>query len=66
MTDGTSENTPEGDAEIEAALASLPTAGVTESAGERTIDSIDCAGLTGENCCLLIKLKIRESDANGN
>ena len=66
MTDGTSENTPEGDAEIEAAIASLPTGGVTESADERTIDSIDCAGLTGENCCLLIKLKIRESDADAN
>eukprot|EP00985_Skeletonema_marinoi_P016457 scaffold8866_cov150-Skeletonema_marinoi.AAC.2 len=66
LTDGTSENTPEGDAEIEAAIASLSTGGVTESADERTIDSIDCAGLTGENCCLLIKLKIRESDADAN
>jgi len=67
LTDGTAENTPEGDAKIEAALASLPPGGVTvEVAGERTIDPIDCAGLTGENCCLLIKLKIRDSDVNGN
>jgi len=67
LTDGTAENTPEGDAKIEAALASLPPGGVTvEAAGERTIDPIDCAGLTGENCCLLIKLKIRDSDVNGN
>ncbi len=63
VTDGSAVNTPEGEAKIEDALATLPPGG--ESAGERTIEPIDCTGLTGENCCLLVKLKVRDSDLNG-
>ena len=66
LTDGTAENTPEGDAKIEAALAEVAASGgEVEAAGERTIEPIDCSGLTGENCCLLIKLIVRDSDTNG-
>lgn len=63
LTDGTAENTPEGDAKIQDALAQEVT---VESAGERYIEPIDCSGLTGESCCLLIKLKVRDHDINGN
>jgi hypothetical protein len=63
LTDGTAQNTPEGDAKIQDALAQEVT---VESAGERNIEPIDCAGLTGESCCLLVKLKVRDSDINGN
>lgn len=68
LTDGTAENTPEGDAKIDEALASDPLSGggTVLEAGERTIEPIDCAGLTGESCCLLVKLKVRDSDINGN
>jgi len=63
LTDGTEENTPDGDAKIQDALAQEVT---VESAGERYIEPIDCAGLTGDSCCLLVKLKVRDSDVNGN
>ena len=63
LCDGTAMNTPEGDAKIQAELEK----GVTvESAGERYLEPIDCTGLTGESCCLLVKLKVRDHDLNGN
>jgi hypothetical protein len=62
LTDNSASNTPEGDAKIEDAL-SEPV--VIEVAGNRTIPPIDCTGLTGTSCCLLVKLKVRDSDATG-
>ena len=34
-------------------------------AGTRTLPAFDCAGLTGYNCCLLIKLIVRDADIWG-
>jgi hypothetical protein len=56
-------NTPEGDAKITDALNQELT---IQAAGERDIPPIDCSGLTGESCCLLVKLTVRDSDRNGN
>lgn len=67
LTDGTAENAPEGDALIQAALQEIAdSGGAVPPEGERTIAPINCTGLTGESCCLLIKLLIRDSDTNGN
>lgn len=56
-------NTPEGDQKITDALNQELT---IAAAGERDIPPIDCSGLTGESCCLLVKLTVRDSDKNGN
>lgn len=67
LTDGTATNTPEGDAKIQEALSTSTSTETTAiEAGERIIEPLDCTGLTGESCCLLIKLKVRDSDINGN
>ena len=67
LTDGTAQSTPEGDARIQEALAEAVAAGDTvPEAGTRTIGPFDCSGLTGEDCCALIKLKVRDSDIQGN
>ena len=64
LTDGTAENTQEGDVKIQDALSQDLT--IVESAGERVIEPIDCAGLTGQDCCLLVKLTVRDSNINGD
>ena len=62
LTDHTATNTPEGDEKIiEAVTAPV----VIPEAGARTIPPIDCAGMTGEVCCLMIKLSVPDSDQNG-
>ena len=62
LTDHTAVNTEEGDEKIVAAVSAEV---VIPEAGERTIEPIDCAGLTGEMCCLRVKLAIPDSDING-
>ena len=67
LTDGTAQSTPEGDAKIETALAEVAATGDTvPEAGSRTIGPFDCSGLTGIDCCALIKLQVRDSDIQGN
>lgn len=63
LTDHTATNLPEGDEKL---LAAIATETVVPPAGERTIDPINCYGLTGEDCCLLIKLTIPDADVNDN
>mmetsp|Transcript_24500 Transcript_24500/g.39796 ORF Transcript_24500/g.39796 Transcript_24500/m.39796 type:complete len:460 (+) Transcript_24500:57-1436(+) len=63
LTDHSATNLPEGDDKIIQAISEET---VVPEFGERTIDPINCYGLTGEDCCLLIKLAIPDSDINGN
>ena len=56
-------NTPEGEAKLTDALNQELT---IAASGERDIPPINCSGLTGESCCLLVKLTVRDSDKNGN
>lgn len=67
ITDGTAENTPGGDALLQEAIDALPPGGETGVVeGERSIEPIYCGGLTGESCCLLVKLKVRDHDIHDN
>ena len=63
LTDHTAVNTAEGDQKVVDAVSSGT---IIPEAGERVIPPIDCAGTTGEDCCLIIKLSIPDSDVNGN
>jgi len=38
---------------------------IVAEAGPRVLEPFDCTGLTGYNCCLYIKLKIRDTDKRG-
>ena len=62
LTDHTAVNTVEGD---ELVLAAVSAPVVIPEAGDRVIPPINCAGVTGEDCCLIIKLSVPDSDANG-
>lgn len=67
LCSGMAMNTPDGEEVIENAISALPPGGETgEVAGERQIEPIDCTGLTGESCCLLVKLKVRDHDIRDN
>lgn len=64
-------NTPEGDVKLQDAKAerqaledAVPPGGQisVEAAGPRELPHFDCEGLTGYNCCLVIKLKILDAD----
>lgn len=70
-------NTPEGDAKLQDVIAettSDPAANTTDDTGglatieegPRNLETFNCTGLTGNACCLMIKLKVPDSDANGN
>ena len=63
LTDHTAVNTAEGDEKVINAVSSET---IIPEAGERVIEPIDCAGTTGEDCCLIVKLSIPDSDVNGN
>lgn len=58
----TAQNTPSGDIVLATALAE-PT--LIAEAGTRSLGPFDCTGLTGKNCCLMIKHKVRDSNVNG-
>lgn len=78
VVDSTVSNTAEGDAKLSAAIQSAGLASVANitdgtvnevplpEAGQRTLMPFNCDGLTAYNCCLLIKLKVRDSDFHGN
>lgn len=53
------------DAAIQEAQQTLETEGVPE-AGTRALPTFDCEGLSGYNCCLLIKSTVADSDVYGN
>ncbi|KAL9182816.1 hypothetical protein ACHAXT_004095 [Thalassiosira profunda] len=55
-------NTAAGDAYLNTELSSSVT---IEAPGERSLGPFDCTGLTGRNCCLMIKHKIRDADTGG-
>ena len=67
--DGTAITTPDADGVL-TADGTTPTdtdylASVGITAGARSLPAFDCAGLTGFNCCLLIKITVPDSDIYG-
>lgn len=79
VVDSTTPNeTPEADAKLETAIEESPlatpsTVNTTDDGGAETTEeyvprelpTFDCEGLTGYNCCLMIKLKVPDSDIYG-
>ncbi|KAL7547164.1 hypothetical protein ACHAWF_010486 [Thalassiosira exigua] len=79
VIDSTEPNTPEGDGKLNTAIEEYtnppPPDGATDDdigaltvpeAGARQLPTFDCEGLTGTNCCLMIKMKVPDADINGN
>ena len=61
-------STPEGEATFDAQISeALYTAEVpTGAEATRDVPPLDCDGLNGYNCCLLLKATVKDSDVNGN
>lgn len=62
ILDGSVASSGEGQGRLAWALNEPPE---ISAAGSRTIGPFDCRGMTGFDCCLLIKHKVRDADING-
>jgi len=58
-----SHGTTEGQEELNRILAEPA---VIEDPGPRMVGPFNCAGMTGYECCLIVKHQVRDSDVNGN
>ncbi|KAL7546806.1 hypothetical protein ACHAWF_016016 [Thalassiosira exigua] len=80
VVDPSTPNTPEGDVKLDAAIDDYnvppppaPEAGTDDAAGSgtlpdagaRELPTFDCDGLTGYNCCLMIKMMVPDADVMG-
>jgi len=62
-TTPTAEN-PDAHTEFESTINDLMNTDVPP-AGERELESVNCEGLNGINCCLLVKATFHDADASG-